>query len=393
MKRPIPNAVPCFGGNEWQYLKECLDTNWVSSAGPFVDRFEREVAAYVGVPHGVAVVNGTAALHVALLLAGVERDDEVLVPALTFVATANAVRYCGAWPVFMDSDLRTWTIDCAKVEDFVRRECEARAGRLVNRATGRRVRAVLPVHLYGHPVDLEPLLDLATRVPVVLVEDAAEALGAAYKGRRVGAHGLLGCLSFNGNKIITGGGGGMVLTHDEALAQRARHLTTQARQAGAEFIHDAVGFNYRLTNLQAALAVAQLEQIDRFVAAKRETAAAYGAALPALGGVEPLGEAPWASSSFWMYSVLLDPAIYGGVAGLIATAAREGIQLRPLWYPLHRQPAFAGSQAYRIEVADRLHAQGVSLPCSVGITAEERERVVEFLARARQSSQRSEASA
>ncbi len=381
--RPIPNAVPFLGGNEWQYLKECLDSNWVSSVGPFVDRFERELAAWVGVHHGVATVNGTAALHVGLLLAGVEPGDEVLVPALTFIATANAIHYCGAVPVFVDAEPRTWTIDPEKVADFLGRECEVRNGRVVNRATGRRVRALLPVHLYGHPADLDALLELTTRLPLALVEDTAEALGAVYKGRRVGARGPVGCLSFNGNKIITTGGGGMILTDDEALARRARYLTTQARDEGAEWVHREVGFNYRLTNIQAALGVAQLEQLDRFLASKRETARAYTAALERLGGADPLGEAPWASSSFWMYSTLLDPGRYGDVRALIARAGAEGIQLRPLWRPLHRQPVFAGHQAYRVEVADRLYARGVSLPCSVGITPEERDRVVAFLATAR----------
>ena len=383
MTRPIPNAVPCLRGNEWQYLKECLDSNWVSSVGPFVDRFERELARWVGVRYGVATVSGTAALHVALLAAGVLADDEVLVPALTFVATANAVRYCGAVPVFMDSEPRTWTVDPQKVADFLARECEVRGGRVVNRATRRRVQALLPVHLYGHPADLDPLIELAARLPLVLVEDAAEALGALYKGRRVGAHGPLGCLSFNGNKIITTGGGGMILTDDEALARRARYLTTQARDEGPEWIHREVGFNYRLTNLQAALGVAQLEQLETFVSSKRETARAYAVALAALGGAEPLGEAPWATSSYWMYSVLLDPACYGDARDLIARANAEGIQLRPLWRPLHRQPIFEGHQAYRVEVADRLYARGVSLPCSVGITSEERLRVIGFLAAAR----------
>ena len=383
MTRPIPNAVPLLGGNEWRYLKECLDTNWVSSVGPFVERFEKELAAWVGARHAVATVNGTAALHVGLLLAGVEAGDEVLVPALTFVATANAIHYCGAVPVFMDSEPRTWTIDPEKVADFLARECEVRGGRVVNRATGRRVRALLPVHLYGHPADLDALLELGTRFPVTVVEDTAEALGAVYKGVRVGARGPVGCLSFNGNKIITTGGGGMILTDDEALARRARYLTTQARDEGAEWVHREVGFNYRLTNIQAALGVAQLEQLDRFLASKRETAHAYTAALERLGGAEPLGEAPWASSSFWMYSTLLDPGRYGDVRALIAGAGAVGIQLRPLWRPLHRQPVFEGHQAYRVEVADRLYARGVSLPCSVGITPEERERVVAFLAGAR----------
>jgi len=383
MTRPIPNAVPYLGGNEWQYLKECLDTNWVSSAGPFVNRFEAEVAAYVGAAHAVATVNGTAALHVALLLAGIGPGDEVLVPALTFIATANAIKYCGGAPVFMDSDPRSWAMDPAKVADFLTRECRVEHGRVVNRATGKTVKAILPVHLYGHPADLDPLLELCERFPLVLVEDAAEALGAKYKGRRVGAHGLLGCLSFNGNKIITAGGGGMILTGNPALAERARHLTTQARDEGFEFVHREVGFNYRLTNIQAAVGLAQLEQLDRFVEAKRATARAYAEALGRLGGAEPLGEAPWAFSTFWMYSVLLDPASYGDVRRLIAAASAEGIGLRPLWRPLHRQPVFAGSQAYRVEVADGLWARGVLLPCSVGITPEERERVVDFLARQR----------
>jgi perosamine synthetase len=382
-KRVIPNAVPHLAGNEWKYLKECLDTNWVSSAGPFVERFERAVADYVGVPHAVATVNGTAALHVALLAAGVEPGDEVLVPTLTFIATANAVSYCGAHPVLLDSEAISWGIDTGRAADFLAKECLVKSGRVVNRATGRVVKALLPVHLYGHPCDLDPLLELARRYPLAVVEDAAEALGALYRGRRVGADGLAGCLSFNGNKIITAGGGGMVLTRDEALARRCRLLSTQAREPGPEWIHGEVGFNYRLSNLHAALGCAQLEQIDGFLEAKRETAGHYGDLLSSLSGIGPLGEASWARSSFWMYSVLLDPARYGDVRKLIARADDEGIQFRPLWRPLHLQPAFAGSQTYRIEVAERLYACGVSLPCSVGITPEERERVVRYLAEAR----------
>ncbi|PYO18029.1 MAG: LegC family aminotransferase, partial [Candidatus Rokuibacteriota bacterium] len=360
----IPNAVPCLAGNEWAYLKECLDTNWVSSAGPFVERFEREIAAYTGVRHAIATVNGTAALHVALLVAGVRAGDEVLVPSLTFIATANAIRYCGAEPVFVDSDAVTWTVDPAKVEDFLRRECVVRNGEVIDRATGRRVSALLPVHLYGHPVDLDALEPIIRRWPMALVEDSAEALGALYKGRRVGARGAAGCLSFNGNKIITSGGGGMVLTDDDERAARARYLTTQARDPGPEWIHREVGFNYRLTNLHAALGVAQLEQLDSFVERKRATARAYSRDLAALKGVTPLEEASWAVSSYWMYSVLLDDS-WGDVRALIRRGNADGIQLRPLWRPLHTQPAFAGCRADRIDVAIRLYDRGVSLPCSV----------------------------
>lgn len=379
-RRSIPNAVPCLGGREWQYVKECLDTNWVSSAGPFVERFERELAAYLGVPHAIATVNGTAALHVALLVAGVGPDDEVLVPAFTFIATANAIAYCGAHPVLMDSEAVSWGMDPEKLGDFLERECVVqRDGRLRNRATGRVVRAVLPVHLYGHPCDLDPILELAGRHGLAVVEDSAEALGARYRGRAVGVDGLLGCLSFNGNKVITTGGGGMVLTRDRALAERVRSLTTQARVDPLEFIHAEVGFNYRLTNLQAALGVAQIEQLDGFLARKRRTAEFYEAALGAVEGVTPFREAPWARSSYWMASALIDERRAPDVRALIRDLDASGVQARALWRPLHRQPAFSGAQAYRVEVAERLHARGLSLPCSTGITPEERQAVVDAL--------------
>lgn len=377
--RVIPNAVPRLAGREWEYVKECLDTNWVSSAGPFVDRFEQEIAAYVGVPHAVSTVNGTAALHVALKVAGVEPGDEVLVPAMTFIATANAIAYCGAHPVFLDAEPVAWGLDPDKLADFLDRECVRKEGTLVNRATGRVVRALLPVHLYGHPCDLDPILRTAARYELPVVEDSAEALGARYRGREVGVEGLLGCLSFNGNKVITSGGGGMVLTRDAVVAERVRFLTTQARVDPLEFVHSEVGFNYRLTNLQAALGVAQLEQIDGFLASKRETAAFYQAALDGVAGVTVFREATWARSSYWMSSVLLTEDRGPDVRALIRDLNADGVQVRALWRPLHRQPAFAGAQAYRVDVADRLYARGLSLPCSAGITPDERQAVVDAL--------------
>jgi perosamine synthetase len=373
----IPNAVPHLAGNEWKYVKECLDTNWVSSAGPFVDRFERDVARYLGLPHAVAAVNGTAALHVALLAAGVTAGDEVLLPAFTFVATANAVAYCGAHPVFLDSEEVSWGLDPARLAAFLDGECEVRAGRVVNRRTGRVVRALLPVHLYGHPCDLDPMLALARRYPLAVVEDSAEALGARYRGRAVGADGLAGCLSFNGNKIITTGAGGMVLTRDEAMAARVRRLTTQARGDAIEFVHDEIGFNYRLSNLHAALGVAQLEQIDGFVEDKRRTAAFYQQAFGGVDGVRSFVEASWARSTYWMASVLLDEGRCPDVPALIRDLNAGGIQARPLWRPLHLQPAFRHAQAGVVSVAERLYARGLSLPCSVGITPEERQDVVD----------------
>jgi len=378
-RRVIPNAVPHLAGNEWKYLKECLDTNWVSSVGPFVDRFEREVAAYVGVPHAVATVNGTAALHVALLAAGVKPGDEVLVPALTFIATANAVSYCGAQPVFLDSEDVSWGLDAGKMADFLSRECAVKDGQVINRATGRVVRAVLPVHLYGHPFDVDAVLEVAGRYPLTVVEDAAEALGARYRGRAVGCDGLVSCLSFNGNKIITTGGGGMVLTRDEKMAARVRQLTTQARTDAIEYIHEETGYNYRLTNLQAALGVAQLEQLDGFVEGKRATAAHYREALGGVPGVTVVTEAPWARSTYWMTSVLLDERRCPDVRALLRQLTSDGIGARPIWRPLHLQPLFAQAQAYRLEAAPRLYDRGLSLPCSVGISPDERRAVVEAL--------------
>jgi perosamine synthetase len=378
-REPIPNAVPFLGGNEWKYVKECLDTNWVSSAGPFVDRFEREVAALVGVPHAIATVNGSAALHVALRAAGVGAGDEVVLPTLTFIATAGAVAHAGAHPVFVDSEAVSWGLDPACVETFLDRECEARDGRVIDRATGRRVAAVMPVHLYGHPCDLDPLLDLCRRWALPLVEDSAEALGAVYRGRAVGCEGAAGCLSFNGNKIITTGGGGMVLTRDAALAARVRSLTTQARREPLEWIHDEVGFNYRLTNLQAALGAAQLEQLESFLARKRATAAHYQAALGGLDGVEVFREAAWATSSYWMPAVLLHARRCRDVRALIRDLNADGVQVRPVWHPLHRQPPFREARVGPIAVADRLWDRGVLLPCSVGITSEERQAVIDAL--------------
>jgi perosamine synthetase len=371
--------VPFLGGNEWKYVKECLDTNWVSSAGAFVERFEREMAAYVGVPHAIATVNGSAALDVALRAVGVGAADEVVLPTLTFIATAGAVVHCGAQPVFLDSEPVSWGLDPHRLDEFLSRECERRDGRVVDRATGRRVAAVLAVHLYGHPCDLDPLLDLCRWWALPLVEDAAESLGALYRGRRVGCDGLVGCLSFNGNKIITSGGGGMVLTRDAAVAARVRKLSTQARSDPLEWVHDEVAFNYRLTNLQAAVGAAQLEQLEDFLDRKRRTAEFYAQALERVDGVTPFREAPWARTNWWLPTVLLDERRCPDVRALIRQINAEGIEVRPVWHPLHRQPPLRDARTGPIEVADRLWDRGLCLPSSVGITPEERQAVIDAL--------------
>ena len=368
----IPLCVPEIRGNEWRYLKECLDTGWVSSVGSFVNRFEEMVAAYVGAKFGVATVNGTAALHVALLAAGVEPDDEVLVSTLTFIAPANAVRYVGAHPVFVDAHPQTWQMDISRIVDFLEGECSYQDGRLINSLTGRRVRAIVPVHILGHPVDMDSLRAIADKFGLAIIEDATESLGAAYRGTRTGHLGDLACFSFNGNKIITTGGGGMVVTDDETAARRIRHLTTQAKQDPLEYIHDEIGFNYRLTNIQAAIGCAQMEQLDEYVAAKRRIAATYDRNLDGVPGVSTLRQPSYAFSTFWMYTALIEPDAGGRDSReLMRTLAASGVQARPLWQPLHRSKAHSGSQVLGGEVSETLNAQALSLPSSVGLSLDQ----------------------
>lgn len=373
----IPLCVPEIRGNEWAYVKECLDTGWVSSVGSFVTRFEAMVAARAGTAHAVATVNGTAALHVALLLAGVEPDDEVVVSTLTFIAPVNAVRYAGAWPVLVDVEPAHWQMDPARLAEFLERGCEWRGGALRNRATGRRVRAVVPVHVLGHPVEMDAVLEVAGRFGLPVIEDATESLGARYRGRPVGSLGDASCFSFNGNKLVTTGGGGMIATGREEWARRARYLTTQAKDDPLEYVHGEVGFNYRLTNVQAAMGVAQMEQVDAYLARKREIAETYGRAFAEVEGIEPMREAPWAESAWWLYTVRVDAERFGmDSRALLRALAAAGIQTRPLWQPVHLSPAHPDAFHMGCPVAEALARDCLSLPCSVGLTPEQQERVV-----------------
>ncbi|MBX9628395.1 MAG: aminotransferase class I/II-fold pyridoxal phosphate-dependent enzyme [Gemmataceae bacterium] len=375
----IPLAVPTLRGNEERYLRECIQTGWVSYLGPFVDRFERMLAARAGAGQVISTNSGTSALHLGLVAAGVGPGDEVVMPAVTFVAPANAVRYCGAWPVFLDLRRDDWQLDLDKVEDFLARGCDARAGGLVNRATGRRVAALLPVHLLGGYCDVDRLAELATRFDLPVVEDAAQALGGTYKGRELGAPApgvdparRWVATSFNGNKIMTTGGGGALYSDDPAAAARARHLSTTAKTDKVRFHHDAVGYNYRLTNCAAAVGVAQLEQLDGFLAAKRAHAARYA---DLLGGEPRLTlhpEPEHTRSAFWLYTVLFD----GPADEPIRRLNARGVQARPVWDPIPTLPAFRdGCHSYRCEFAGELARRGVSLPSSVTLTDDELDRV------------------
>lgn len=375
--RTIPLSVPELQGNEWKYVKECLESGWVSSAGPFVDRFERETAAYVGMTHAVAVINGTAALHTALRVVGVQPEDEVLVSDLTFIAPVNAIRYCGAHPVFVDADPTTWQMDVEKAAAFLEQECELRGEACYNRHTGRRVHAIVPVHILGLTCEMDRIVELARRHRLRVVEDAAEAIGVRYRGRHAGTVGDVGVLSFNGNKLITCGGGGMLLTDRPDDATYARYLTTQAKDDELEYLHNEVGYNYRLTNLQAAVGVAQLEQLDGFIARKRAIARAYDEAFRDLDGITTMPRPAHTESTSWLYTILLKAGTsLAQRQAFIRRLHAQGIGARPLWRPIHTLPPYRNCQAVAIEHAIRLYERAVSLPCSVGLDESDLARCV-----------------
>lgn len=377
----IPLIVPEIRGNEWKYVKECLDTNWVSSVGSYVDRFEKMAADQAGTKYAVATVNGTAALHIALMLAGVQADDEVVVSSLTFIAPANAIRYLGAWPVFIDAEPRYWQLDPNQVVDFLESGCTWNGHELRNRLSGRRVKAVLPVHILGHPADLDPILAVAAKYSLPVIEDATEGLGARYRGKSLGGFGNAGCFSFNGNKIITTGGGGMLVTNDGDWAARAKYLTTQAKDDPIEYVHKTVGHNYRLTNVLAAMGCGQMEQLGEFVEAKRLIAKRYHESLGSLPGIRLPEEADWAFSTYWMYTLLIDEKVAGiDSRQLLRELGARKIQTRPLWQPMHRSPAHDAAGSPPCPHADALYAQALSLPCSVGLNRSAQGQVIETIA-------------
>jgi perosamine synthetase len=362
---PLPLHEPCFHGNEWMYVKECLDSGWVSSVGKFVDRFEEDLAMYTGAKRAIAVVNGTAALHVCLLLAGVAPGDEVLIPALTFIATANAVSYCGAIPHFIDSEERTLGVDPNGLAAYLAIICELRPEGSYNRQTGRRIKALVPMHTFGHPVDLDPLLEICREYRIELIEDAAESLGSSYKGRHTGTFGRLAALSFNGNKILTTGGGGAILTNDEELGKLAKHLTTTAKVANRwEFNHDMIGYNYRLPNINAALGCAQLEQLPGFLKCKRELAESYRRAFTGVKGVRFFTEPAHAQSNYWLNTLILEEVNSGQRDELLEITNDAGIMTRPAWTLMHKLPMFADCPKMNLPVAESLERRLINIPSS-----------------------------
>jgi perosamine synthetase len=352
----IPVTDVAFTGNELAYVTECIETGWVSSLGKYVKEFEERFAAYCGAKHGIAVSNGTTALHLALAVLGIGPGDEVIVPTLTFIATANAVAYTGAQPVFVDSEPRTWNLDPAKIEAKITS----------------RTKAIIPVHIYGHPADMDPILEIARRRHLLVIEDAAEAHGALYKGKRVGALADMSCFSFYGNKIITTGEGGMILTDNPVWDERARVLRDHGMSKTKRYWHPEVGYNYRLTNMQAALGVAQLEQIDRIIAAKRGNAALYNRLLKDVPGVILPPEADWAQNVYWMYSILLGERFGIERDELMKRLKAREIDSRPFFYPIHTMPPYlANAAGQEFPVAVDLSRRGLNLPSSATLTPEQ----------------------
>lgn len=335
----IPLAVPVFIGNEKKYLNECIDTTFVSSVGKFVDRFEEDTAKYTGAKRAVVCVSGTNALHMSLMLAGVERDDEVLTQALTFIATCNALSYIGAHPVFVDVDRDTMGLSPVAVREWLAKNSEQKNGECYNKRTGRRVKACVPMHTFGHPVHLDELVEVLNEYHIELVEDAAESIGSLYKGKHTGTFGKVGALSFNGNKTITTGGGGMMLFNDEELGAYAKHITTQAKIPHRwEFRHDHIGYNYRMPNINAALGCAQLEHIEEYVASKRETAKAYEEFFKDFPEIEFFVDTPDTRSNYWLNVVILKDK--DAQQNFLEYTNDNGVMTRPIWELMNRLPMF-----------------------------------------------------
>jgi perosamine synthetase len=368
MPNKIPVAAPSLIGNEREYVNDCMKSGWISSAGKYVELFETGFAEFCGVRHAVACCNGTVALHLALAAFGVQPGDEVIVPTLTFVATPNAVTYCGATPVFVDSETETWNLDPVQVE-----------AKITPRTKG-----IIAVHLYGHPAQMKKLREIANRRGLFLLEDAAEAHGALCDGRKVGSIGDAAAFSFYANKIITTGEGGMVVTNDDALAEKIRLLRGQGMDPTRRYWHPIIGYNYRMMNLAAAIGVAQLEKIDEQLAARIKIARAYQERLHKTPGILAQTEQPWAQHAYWMYSVVFEPDLWESRDQIIEKLSEQGVETRPVFYPAHTFPPYIKySDGEAFPVAENLSACGISLPTWMGLTENEIDYVCRALEKCR----------
>ncbi len=384
MSAYIPLCVPTLKGNEWKYVKECIDTEWVSSTGKYVDLFEQNISEYTGSKYAVACINGTSAIQVSLRLAGVLPGDEVIVPTLTFIAPINAIAYNNASPVFMDAD-NFYNLDTGKTISFINNETVFKDGFTYNKSTNVKVAALLPVHVWGNACLLDELTKLCRERNIAIVEDASESLGTfykegKYKGKHTGTVGKLGCISFNGNKIITTGGGGMILTDDEKLAEKAKYLTTQAKDDPIRYVHDEIGYNFRLTNIQAALGVTQLEQLPAILKRKKELFDYYRSAIEDIDGLS-LSKVPnYADNNHWLNLLQIDSKEIGeDHETLMQRLEKNGIQTRPVWMLNHQQKPYKNCQNYKIEKANILVENSLCLPSSSNLTNENLKKIVSQL--------------
>jgi perosamine synthetase len=362
---PVGLHEPEFSGNEWKYVKNCIDSGWVSSTGKYVEIFEDALAKFTGANYAIATVNGTAALHACLLLAGVRPNDEVIMPALTFVGTANSAAGMGAIPHFADVEEHTLGLDPVKLDAHLNATTEFIGNDCKNKITGRKISACIPVHTFGHPVDLDPLVKVCKKFNIALIEDAAESLGSYYKNKHTGNHGLLAALSFNGNKTITTGGGGVILCNDPLLAAKAKHLTTTAKVSHKwEYCHDQIGYNYRLPNINAALGCAQIEQLPRFLEQKRRLAENYAAVFAKIEGVHFFTEPDFAESNYWLNALLLDSSMAGIRDDILSATNKIGFMTRPIWTPMHYLKMYEGCPKMNLSVSEDLCKRIINIPSS-----------------------------
>jgi perosamine synthetase len=380
----IPLSVPNLKGNELKYVTQAVEDEWVSTGGSFINKFEEDIADYLSVDQAVACQSGTAGLHLSLLLAGVTRNTEVIVPTLTFIAAVNPVRYLGAEPIFMDCD-DSLGMDIDKLEEFCEQECVLTDEGLVNKHTNKIIKALVVVHVFGNTANMEKLMDVAEKYQLKVIEDATEALGTyytdgRYKGKYAGTIGDFGVYSFNGNKIITTGGGGMLVAKDKQLADKAKYLSTQAKDDPVEYVHNEIGFNYRMTNLQAALGVAQLEQLEEFINTKKENYEIYQQKINDIDGLSLLPFNSNIRPNYWFYSLKIDEEHFGfDRDSLLEKLSEEKIQTRPIWGLIHEQEPYKNNQTYRIDKAYHYYSCILNIPCSSNLTRQEVNTVVEKL--------------
>ena len=363
----IPLSVPNIAGNEWKYVKDCLDTGWISSVGSYVTQFEQMVADFAGAKYGVAAVNGTAALHIALLLSGVKQDDYVILPNLTFVASANSIKYLGADPLLIDADPDLWQMDLDLLEEFLENETDEKDGSIFYIKDGRRIGAIMPVHILGNMCDMDRFLSIVKKYPLPIVEDATEALGTTYKGKSAGTFSPLACFSFNGNKIISTGGGGVIVTDDEQLAKHAKHLTTTAKARSDEYYHDEVGYNYRLVNVLAAIGVGQMELLPSFIKRKKECVAFYKKELAGVADIRFQQELPDVETNGWLFTIQTDKQ-----QKLLDHLNANKILSRRFWMPMNKLPMYKDCvYIQQKDNANYIYNTCLSIPCSTNITDEE----------------------